>query len=93
MKCQICQQNPATVSAVIDGVYYKHLCHSCKSARNQISSGHARWARSVDLEDHEADIQQPYNADGTVNADFARLYPDKARAIFSEKQIRDANRN
>lgn len=88
-RCAICKTNPATISAIIDGVYYKALCASCKPLP-KVSSGHARWQRDIDVIDHEADIQQPYNSDGSINAKFAKLYPKQAKALFSDKQIRDA---
>ena len=56
----------------------------------QVSSGDARWQRTIDLENHEADIQQPYNADGSINVRFARLYPKQAAALFSKEQLRKA---
>jgi len=89
--CEICQKNPADIGVVTDGIYL-HVCSSCRPLPG-VSSGHAKWARTIDMEDHEADIQQPRNKDGSVNTRFAKLYPDKARVIFSEKEIRDANRN
>jgi hypothetical protein len=48
--------------------------------------------RSIDAEDHEQDIQQPYGKDGKPNPMFIRLYPKQAKAVFTEKQMRDANR-
>lgn len=94
--CVSCKQNPSSRSAVVNGVYYADLCDACHSALTArlsvISSGHARWSRSVDLEDHEHEIQQPYNKDGTPNARFMKLYPKQAKALFNEKQMRDANR-
>ena len=78
---------------MIANKYYARLCNNCKrilSSPAAVSSGHARWQRSIDLEDHEADIQQPYNADGTPNGRFARMYPDKARMLFTEDELRKA---
>lgn len=92
MKCEICLTNPASLSAVIGGTYFKHVCVGCNAGKAQVSSGHARWLRSVDAEDHEAEIQQPYNADGTINTRFAKLYPRQAAALFSEDDLRKANR-
>lgn len=60
--------------------------------RPNVSTGAARWNRTIDAEDHEAEIQQPYNKDGTINAGFAKMYPRQAKALFTDKQIRDANR-
>lgn len=82
-----------THSLVFAGRYYKGICEDCKRLllhSQQPSSGHARWQRSIDLEDHEADIQQPYNSDGSINSRFAKLYPKQAAALFNPKQIRDA---
>lgn len=86
--CENCHQNPAEIGIIVEGKYSK-VCADCKPLP-QISSGHARWERGVDLEDHEAEIMQPYNADGTINARFAKLYPKQAKALFNDKQLRDA---
>lgn len=93
MLCEICQTNPSSCAAIIQGKYYRSVCEVCKVSNAKVSSGHARWSRSIDVEDHEADIQQPYNSDGTINIKFAKLYPKQAKALFNEKQLRDANRN
>ncbi len=90
MNCDVCKLNKATGSAVKDGHYYKFICSDCKPRPN-VSSGHARWARGIDLEDHEADIQQPYNKDGTINRRFAMLYPKQAGVLFTNEQVRKAS--
>lgn len=90
--CEICGVNTGDVSAIINGVYHRDVCSSCNGKSAVVSSGHARWMRSVDAEDHEADIQQPYNSDGTINTRFAKLYPEQARALFSEDELRRAER-
>lgn len=93
MKCTQCKTNEATIRAMIQGTYYPDLCSGCKaklSTGQAVSSGHARWARSVDAEDHELDIQQPYNKDGTPNGKFIRAYPEQAAALFTEEQMRKA---
>lgn len=95
MNCENCHQNKSNRSAVIKGVYYSALCDTCFANLNKsqvTSSGHARWARSIDLEDHEADIQQPWGKDGKPNAKFIKLYPKQAAAVFDKKQMRDASR-
>jgi hypothetical protein len=93
VKCKNCKKNPSEVNAIINGVYYANLCKNCKAiiSGNTVSSGHARWNRSIDAEDHEQDIQQPYGKDGKPNPMFSRLYPKQAKAVFTEKQMRDAN--
>jgi len=91
MKCTLNCPREAIKSAVIGGVYYPNICHahiSQLSKKQRPSSGHAAWERGRDLEDHEADIAQPYSADGKPNPVFIRAYPEKARQHFSDEEIR-----
>lgn len=91
--CVRCDLNLAETSVIVNGVYIKDVCNTCKAviAPIKTSSGHARWARGIDLEDHEADIQQPFSSNGTINVKFAKLYPKQARALFTPKQLREAS--
>lgn len=92
-KCSECKAKEATIRAMIEGVYYSGLCAACKatlSVGQSVSSGHARWARGIDLEDNEAVIQQPRNVDGTPNRKFIRLYPQQAAAVLTEEEMRKA---
>lgn len=91
--CTRCDRNLATTSIVAGDVYFKDICRVCKAvlAPVKVNSGHARWARDIDIMDHEADIQQPYNSDGSINVKFARLYPRQANALFTVDQLRKAN--
>lgn len=90
--CDLCQINPPTRSAVVDGEYCESLCDSCLLVNNKVSSGDARWSRTIDTEDHQADLMQPHNADGSVNTDFVKLYPKQAKAVFTSEQITKAMR-
>jgi hypothetical protein len=83
--CLRCQSRSSDVSGIIAGVYYKELCRFCLLP--QVSSGEASYNRQRDLEDHLADIAQPY-VGGKPNPDFIRIYPDKARAMFSADELR-----
>lgn len=90
MTCDECRHYPGTKAAVIQGVYYAHLCGICEvrlNKRQTPSSGAADWARGRDYEDHLHDIVQPYT-DGHANPDFIKAYPDKARQMFSEEELR-----
>jgi hypothetical protein len=92
-KCSQCKTNQSTIRAMIQGVYYSDLCAECKAAISSgqsVSSGHARWTRTIDAEDHEADIQQPRNKDGTPNGRFVRMYPEQARAVLTDEEMRKA---
>jgi hypothetical protein len=55
-----------------------------------VSSGHAQYGRDRDYEDKQAEIVQPYTKDGKPSSDFAKLYPEQASKLFSEKDMREA---
>ena len=92
MLCELCEKNPSSASAILNGTYYKNICNDCKLSNNRVSSGHAVWQRGIDVENHEADIQQPYNSDGSINTRFAKLYPKQAKSLFTPEQLREAER-
>lgn len=92
MTCDVCKTNEASASAIIDGKYYKNICQSDKlmlQAGQAVSSGAARWARDIDAEDHEIDMQQPYS-NGKPNPKFIAAYPEQAKNLFSETEMRNA---
>ena len=94
MTCSICEKNTATRSAVIDGEYYANICEADFTqlqSGQTVSSGAADWNRTIDAEDHEADMQQPF-ANGKPNPKFIAAYPSQAKRLFTEEQMRDANR-
>lgn len=89
-KCQRCKIQASTGSAIVNGQYYANVCSACRLQLTTIqmpSSGHAEWSRRIDAEDHEGDIAQPWK-NGKPNPLFVRLYPDKARHLFSEEEMR-----
>lgn len=93
MKCTICKKNDGNVSGVVKDTYYTGLCRSCFDGLlvdQSVSSGWADYMRSRDFEDHQADIAQPYSKDGKPNSDFIKLYPERAKSMFSDKEIREA---
>lgn len=51
------------------------------------SSGLASYNRQRDLEDHIADVQQP-RVGGLPNKGFIDNYPDKARQLFTDDELR-----
>lgn len=93
MKCEKCSKPIShSRSAVINNVYYASVCDRCLAENAQVSSGDARWQRSVDAEDHEHDVLQPYGADGEPNADFIKAYPKQAKAVLTPEEIERAVR-
>lgn len=95
MTCEVCNTNESTGSAIIQNTYYPCICSPCKQKFNvgqSVSTGAARWNRTIDIEDHVVDIAQPWGNDGKPNPVFIQAYPDKARTHFTEEQLRDAYR-
>ena len=90
--CDKCLKRDAVASGIVSGTYYRNICQSCLNESMAISSGHARWERTVDMEDNEANVQQPYNADGSINVRFAKMYPKQAQALFTPEEIAKADR-
>lgn len=94
-KCDHCKVNDAVENQaiIIKGIFYRNICSSCFNADGAISSGHAEWERTLDAQDREADIQQPWNADGSINTRFAKLYPKQAEAVFTKEELDKAMRS
>jgi hypothetical protein len=77
-------------SAIIKGVYYARICdtHFTQLTSGQTpSSGHASYNRQRDLEDHLADVAQPF-VGGKPNPDFIKLYPEQAARHFTPDEMR-----
>lgn len=90
-RCFKCKSRPAEVSAILKGIYYSKLCRICLAGGHVVSSGQASYNRARDLEEHEADVIQPYEG-GLPSARFIHLYPERARQLFSDDQIDKAIR-
>jgi hypothetical protein len=93
--CELCG-NPASKSSIIGEFYYRHICLNCYAELTKagsISSGHAHYARKQDQVEHEADIMQPYNGDGSISAEFIHLYPERAREMWSQDEMDQATRS
>lgn len=62
---------------IIDGVYYRG------KAKPELIKGktsvNKQWDHDRQREDHQADIVQMYDRDGTVNREFVELYPEVAK--------------
>lgn len=84
-KCDACHKEKVTVSAVVNGKYYPHICHACIGGTD-ISSGGASFDRRRDYEDNAQDTIQPYDAKGP-NPEFARLYPKQAEHVYKPEVL------
>lgn len=85
--CECCHtDNIATNRAVINGVYYSHVCHNCISG-NTIQPRDAEYNRLRGQEDNAKEILQPFNRDGTVNTDFAEAYRSDAKKVLGEENL------
>jgi len=93
MLCELCEKNKSSVSAILNGTYYKNLCTDCKLSNNKVSSGHATWERSIDVEDSQFDIMQPWGSNGKPNPDFIKAYPEQSAAVFTQEEMEKALRH
>jgi hypothetical protein len=86
-RCTNCKTNPSSgKSAVIAGKYYPDICNPCLT--NGLRQPHdAAFMREREREDSAKEIIQPFNADGSVNQDFAYAYPDQAEDMFGKDQL------
>lgn len=92
--CSRCIKRPARMSSLINGVYYRDLCYICHgelTAGHTVSSGQAVYNRNRDVEEHEADIRQPYT-DGKPDAGFIHLYPEQAKRMFTPEELDQGTR-
>ena len=88
--CNRCYKRPSKHAGIIKGKYWPELCSPCFAdlvADQAPSSGLASYNRQRDLEDHLADIAQPY-VGGKPSTDFIKLYPDKAKELFTPDEMR-----
>jgi hypothetical protein len=95
-KCEVCRKRRPTKGSIVGEFYYKDICDPCYSnlmVMETPSSGQASYNRGRETEEHEADIIQPYNGDGSPSTDFIRLYPDQARTMFSDEDMNRATRS
>ena len=87
--CHSCQKNkPNTKTAIVNDVYYPHICRSCLGYED-ISDGAASYARRRDYEDNAQDTIQPYDAAGNPRLEFLRLYPVQARRVYSKEVVEE----
>lgn len=90
--CQICKLYPAEKAGIIKDIYYKNVCQTCINMSFNVSAGLASYNRARDLEEHEADIRQPYSG-GKPDSQFIHLYPERARELWSAEEIDRATRS
>lgn len=90
--CQICKLYPAEKAGIIKDTYYRNVCQNCINMSFNVSAGLASYNRARDLEEHEADIMQPYEG-GLPSKRFIHLYPERSRELWSEDQINQSIRS
>lgn len=87
--CDGCTQKRETTGAIIKGKYGQY-CRDCRTLANRTqSSGFAQWSRERDREDNSRDLIQPWDRNGVPNRDFIREYPDEAKQMFTEEELKN----
>ena len=77
---------PETLAKVINGEYISG-CSECIGHKQQIALYSNKFRRDRMKENHRGTLMQRYNGD-KPNGDFIKLYPDKAKGVFNEEQMR-----
>lgn len=94
-QCEVCDRVVMTKASIIRDYYYQHICNDCYLKLTNFaspSSGQASWNRSRDAEDNESAMIQPYSG-GDPSKEFIHLYPERAKQLFTEDEIRRAVRS
>lgn len=88
-KCHSCLKNkPNTKTAIVNSIYYPHICNSCLG-QDEVSSNAASYDRRRGYEDNAQDTIQPYDAAGNPRLEFLRMYPIQARRVFGPKIVEE----
>lgn len=85
--CNKCGEAKPTHKAVIDGVYYRHICDDCAGAGASIPLD-GKYQRDRQREDFAKEILQPLDRNGEINADFAQAYQPEAEKMFGEERLK-----
>jgi len=90
--CKICGATDEPMkSGIIDGEYISGRCRICfglsKQTRNP-SALLAQYKRERDREDNSKDIVQPFMKN-KPNREFIKAYPDKAKELYTDKELKD----
>jgi hypothetical protein len=93
-QCQSCNKQVSNYrTAVVNGTYYKVICARCLGdTHDDISSNAAGFERRRGYEDNAQDTIQPYDANGQPRSEFARLYPDTAKKVFTDDELQQVKR-
>lgn len=85
--CDNCHRKLPTQSAVINGKFGEY-CNDCISGvQRSHNPRSAQYARDRDWEAHEADMLQPWDANGKPSREFIRNYPEEAHVNFTQEEL------
>lgn len=91
--CELCGEGRDTITAYVQGIYYKHICDGCVGISDDgISSNAAGYDRRRTYEDNAQDTIQPYDANGKPRVEFLRLYPEAALKVFGKARVNELKR-
>lgn len=86
--CDGCGQVADTTGAIIDGRFGQY-CRNCRSKLRRLSlGGNAQHYRDKDRSDNARDLIQPWDSRGAPNRDFIQNYPEEARNMFTEDELK-----
>lgn len=87
--CDGCKQKTPSVTTSVIGGKFGNYCAVCLRVEQRHASPQAaQYHRDRDREAHQRDMLQPW-VDGKINREFAREYPDSAKDIYSEDELKE----
>lgn len=87
-ECDKCNDVTITTGAVLNGSFGNY-CNNCINGETRKTApGFAQYSRDRDREDNFADLLQPWHGDGTPNKKFIAHYPERAKDLFTEEEIK-----
>jgi hypothetical protein len=86
--CDWCKRTTETTGAILGGKYGQ-ACRECRNKYSRQANGQsAQWYRDRDREDNAKDMLQPF-INGKPNTEFIRAYPEQAKDMYNEKELKE----
>lgn len=80
-------------AGIIDGKFGNWCPEHTRTTQRQASPLYATSFRDAERRDNERDMIQPWDANGNINPEFVREYPEESAEMFTQTEIEQALRD